>query len=116
VESRALVASPLYSQDPGSLADVAPSPASLVESGCKEEPMSEERKRLLDLPLEERLRILGMDQPVSPEEIKRRKEIGKMVDALREKIGPIGIPINDLLHLSDEELDAKYGRAKPQRS
>lgn len=76
--------------------------------------MSKEHKSLLDLPEEERLRILGMDKPPTPEEIKRRQEIGKRVNALREKIGKVDIPINDLLHLSDEELDEKYGRTRPR--
>lgn len=76
--------------------------------------MTTERKRLRDLPLEERLRILGFsDQPPTPEELKRRQEWVDRVDALRERIGPIDIPINDLLHLSDEELLEKYGTERP---
>ena len=74
------------------------------------------RPRLSELPLEERLKIMGAGIPPTPEELKRREEWSKRVDALREEIGPIDIPINDLLHMTDEELDAKYGREKPKRS
>lgn len=75
--------------------------------------MSTSHKRLRDLPLEERLRVLGLDQPITPEALKRRREWVDRVEATAKRIGKIDIPINDLLHLSDEELDAKYGRKKP---
>ena len=76
----------------------------------------QKHRNLMDLPLEERLKILGMDKPPTAEEIKRRKQVGKEVDSLREEIGPIDMKIHDLLELTDEELDEKYGRERPKRS
>ncbi len=69
--------------------------------------------RLMDLPLEERLRVLGLSkqlEPPTPEELEERRAWGKRVDELRERIGPIDIPVNDLLNMTDEKLFAKYGR------
>lgn len=36
--------------------------------------------------------------PVTPEEIERRRALFKRTIEHREKIGPIGIPIEDLIH------------------
>ncbi len=43
--------------------------------------------------------------PPSPEEIERRRELFARVMALREKIGPIGIAADDLVHQSRREAD-----------
>ena len=36
--------------------------------------------------------------PVTPEEIERRRALFAQIVALREKIGPIGVPVEDLIH------------------
>ena len=36
--------------------------------------------------------------PVTREEIERRRAVFAQVIALREKIGPIGVPVEDLIH------------------
>ena len=36
--------------------------------------------------------------PVTPEEIERRRALFAKMVALREEIGPIGIPVADLIH------------------
>ena len=36
--------------------------------------------------------------PVTPEEIERRRALFAKTVALREEIGPIGIPVEDLIH------------------
>lgn len=76
--------------------------------------MSTERKRLSEYPLEERLKIMGLDDtPPTAEELERLKELGRRIDETARKIGKIDMSIHDLLHMSDEELDEKYGRTPP---
>ena len=36
--------------------------------------------------------------PVTPEEIERRRALFDRMIARREKIGPIGVPVEDLIH------------------
>lgn len=69
----------------------------------------ERKKPLSELPLEERLRILGMLEPPTPEELAERRAWGERVDMLREKIGPIDIRTDELVHMTPEEVGAKYG-------
>jgi hypothetical protein len=45
-------------------------------------------------------------EPPSPEEIARRQAHFKTTLALRERIGPIGIESDQLLHLAEAEDDA----------
>lgn len=37
-------------------------------------------------------------EPVTPEEIERRRALFVQTIALREKIGPIGVRVDDLIH------------------
>lgn len=48
---------------------------------------------------------LPLFYPPTPEEIERRRKVIAETRALREKIGPIGIASDDLLHLSREESE-----------
>ena len=71
-------------------------------------------KRLSEYPLEERLKIMGLDnKPPTPEELERLRELFDRIDATAKKIGKIDMSIDDLLHMTDEELDEKYGRTPP---
>ena len=65
---------------------------------------------LMDLPLAERVWLLsGTPKPLTEKERVARQEQGRKLDELRERIGPIDIPVEDLLHMEDDELIAKYG-------
>lgn len=44
-------------------------------------------------------------EPPAPEEIERRRALFARVMELREKIGPIGIPADDLIHEVRGETD-----------
>ena len=66
-------------------------------------------RSLMDLPLADRLRLLGANKVPTEKELEARREWGRRVDELRKRIGPIDIPVDDLLHMDDEELIAKYG-------
>jgi hypothetical protein len=43
--------------------------------------------------------------PVTPEEIERRRALVEEIRALREEIGPIGIPADELIHQVRAEAD-----------
>ena len=75
--------------------------------------MTTPRKRLSEYPLEERLKLMGLGKPITPEELERREEWSKRVDETAKKIGKIDMSVHDLLHMTDEELDEKYGRTPP---
>lgn len=65
---------------------------------------------LMDLPLEERVWLLsGTPKPLTEKERAAREEHSRRFDELRKQIGPIDIPVEDLLHMDDEEMIAKYG-------
>lgn len=67
------------------------------------------KKSLMDLPLEDRLRILGLLEPPTPADLARWREWGKWLDEFQKKVGPIDIPADELVHMTPEEVDAKYG-------
>ena len=67
------------------------------------------KKHISDLPLEERLRILGMGEPPNAEELLRRRKYWRNVDKRKSKMVPIDIPSEELVHMTPEEIDAKYG-------
>ncbi len=47
-------------------------------------------------------------EPPTQEEIERRRELSAKVNALREKIGPIGIPADELLRHAREDTDDEW--------
>ena len=49
---------------------------------------------------------LPADEPITPEEIERRRSLFAKVFALREEIGPIGVRSDDLVHQARDEADA----------
>ncbi len=55
----------------------------------------------------ERIPIPRIDRP-TPEEIERRRALSAEVVALREKIGPIGIPADELLRHAREDTDDEW--------
>ena len=71
--------------------------------------MNKAGRSLIDLPLEERRKFFGVDRVPTEKERAARQEQGRRFDELRKQIGPIDIPVEDLLHMDDEELIAKYG-------
>ena len=48
---------------------------------------------------------LQADEPVTPEEIARRRVLYERAMRLREKIGPIDIPTDELKHLGRQEAE-----------
>lgn len=53
------------------------------------------------------IHIPRIERP-SPEEIERRRALFAKVMERRERIGPIGISSDELLHLAREDADAAY--------
>lgn len=66
-------------------------------------------RSLMDLPLEERRKFFGADRVPTEKELEARRESSKRAAKLREEIGPIDIPVDDLIHMDTDELIAKYG-------
>lgn len=50
--------------------------------------------------------VLPPDEPITQEEIERRRALFAKVMALRDEIGPIGLRADDLVHLARGDADA----------
>ncbi len=58
--------------------------------------------------------VLPPDEPITPEEIERRRALVARIRALRDEVGPIGISADDLIHElrgGDDRFDRVDGDA-----
>lgn len=53
--------------------------------------------------------VLPEEPAITPDELARRRQLYAEAQALREEIGPIGIPADELIHQVREEADTDCG-------